>query len=79
MKLLAKIKLTDVYVDGCQQSEPPIELRHLFLKASPPSTGQRRLEDPPTCNDINCYPYLSLASYTILSGFFCLIFSPLFL
>jgi len=50
-----------------------------LLKASPPSTGQRRLEDPPTCNDIKFYPYLSLASYTILSGFFCLIFSPLVL
>ena len=73
------IKLTDAYVDGCQRSEPPIELRHLFLKASPSFTGQRRLEDPPTCNDINFYPYLSLTSYTMLSGFFCLIFSPLFL
>ena len=76
MKL--KEKLTDAYVDVCQRSEPPIELPHLFLKALPPSTGQRRLEDPPTRNDINFYPYLSLASYTILSGFFVLIFSPFF-
>ena len=34
-KTTSRIKLTDAYVDGCQQSDPPIEMRHLFLKASP--------------------------------------------
>ena len=34
-KATSRIKLTDAYVDGCQQSELPIELRHLFLNASP--------------------------------------------
>jgi hypothetical protein len=64
---------------AANEVNPQNELRHLFLKASPPSTGQRRLEDPPTCNDINFYPYLSLASWIWMSGFFCSIFSPLFL
>jgi hypothetical protein len=50
-----------------QQSEPPNELCHLFLKGSPPSTGQRRLEDPPTCNDSNFLLCLSILD--ISSGF----------